>query len=151
MEDLICLLATVRTLKTSKEQCGKNKTTHKRVKLPHYPLQRQIHPFEQMERSALYSKKSITSFGGVKDPNSLSADLCSYFQSSCHSLETHFLFVNCLYSLEENSLFSVQILTNVTLKYYPTHAILVICKHFRLVSAQKRHETQLQINKKSMP
>ena len=58
-------------LKTSKEQSRKSKTTHKRVKLPNYPLQRQSHPFEQMERSALSLKKSITSFGAVKTPNSL--------------------------------------------------------------------------------
>ena len=58
-------------LKTSKEQSQKSKTTHKRVKLPNYTLHRQSYPFEQMERSALSLKKSITSFGAVKNPNSL--------------------------------------------------------------------------------
>ena len=44
-------------LKTGKEQSRKSKTTHKRVQLPNYPLQRQSHPFEQMERSALSLKE----------------------------------------------------------------------------------------------
>ena len=34
----------------------------KRVKLPNYPLQRQSHPFEQMERSALSLKKEYNIF-----------------------------------------------------------------------------------------
>ena len=55
----------------SKEQCQKSKTTRKRVKLPNYPLQRQSHPFEQMERSALYLKKEYKILGAVKYPNSL--------------------------------------------------------------------------------
>ena len=55
-------------LKTCKEQSRKSKATHKRVKLPNYLLQRQSRPFEQMERSALSLKKSITSFGAVKNP-----------------------------------------------------------------------------------
>ena len=55
----------------SKEQSRKSKTTHKRVELTNYVLQRQSHPFEQMERSALSLKKSILSFGAVKNPNLL--------------------------------------------------------------------------------
>ena len=36
--------------------------------------------------------------------------------------------------------FSVQILTNVTLKHYPTHAILVICNFLDWFLTQKRHK-----------
>ena len=49
-------------LKTSKERSRKSKTNHKRVKLPNYPLQRQSHPFEQMEQSALSIKKECNIF-----------------------------------------------------------------------------------------
>ena len=61
----------MKLLKKSKEHSRKSKTTHKRVKLQHYPLQSQSHPFEQMEPSALSLKKRISSFGAVKNPNSL--------------------------------------------------------------------------------
>ena len=51
-----------RWIRTSKEQFRKSKTTHKRVKLPNYPLQRQSHPFEQMEQSACSLKKQYNIF-----------------------------------------------------------------------------------------
>ena len=56
----------MKLLKKIKEHSRKSKTTHKRVKLQSYPLQRQSHPFEHMKRSALSLKQNITSFGVKK-------------------------------------------------------------------------------------
>ena len=67
----------MKLLKKIKEHSRKSKTTHKRVKLQNYPLQRQSHPFEHMKRSAL---SYITSFGAVKKIQiHYSANHCSYF------------------------------------------------------------------------
>ena len=108
----------------SKEQSRRSKTTHKRVKLPNYPLQRQSHPFEQMERSALSLKKEYNIFWCCKKSKFI---ILLIFVSISRVVVTlkrliySLLIVNTL--LRRTYSFSVQILTNVTLSHYPTHAI----------------------------
>ena len=68
------------------------------------------------------------------------------FQSSCHSLETHLLFVNCKYSFEENLLFlSANFYQCHTYRHYPTHAILVICNFLKIGFNSK--EAHFHLNK----
>ena len=111
----------------SKEQSRKSETTHKRVKLPNYPLQRQSHYFEQMKRSALSLKKEYNICWCCKKSKFI---ILLIFVSISRVVVTlkrlidSFLIVYTV--LRKTYSFSVQILTNVTLRHYPTHAILVI-------------------------
>ena len=81
--------------------------------------------FKQMERRALSLKKTITSFGAVKNPNSLFFVPISRVVVPLKRLMYSLLIVYTL--LRRTYSFSVQILINDTLRHYPTHAILVIC------------------------
>ena len=139
-------------LNTSKEQPRKSKTTHKRVKLPNYSLQRQSHPFEQMERSDLSLKREYNIFWCCKKSKFIILLIFVPISRLVVTLKRliYSLLIVCTL-LRRTYSFSVQILSNITLGHYPTHASLVICNFFRLVLTQKRHKTQPQINKKSLP
>ena len=112
----------------SKEQSPKSKTTHKRVKLPNYPLQRQSHPFEQMERSAPSLKKSCNIFWCCKKSKFIILLIFVPISRVVVILKRLIYSLLIVYTLLRRTYsFSVQILTNITVRHYPTHAILVIC------------------------
>ena len=115
-------------LKRVKNSLKKSKTTHKRVKLPNCPLQRQSHPFEQVERSALSLKKEYNIFWCCKKSKFIILVICVPISRVVVTLCRLIYSLLIVYTLLRRTYsFSVQILTNVTLRHDPTHAIWVIC------------------------